>query len=375
MILVNISNQIGAGPRNISLNFIRAAGCSDEAEEFFFIASDDPAIRKELTKNNLNHVVVPTIKSKILKPLRFIYIQLILIYITNTKPFQKALAFGNFFLVGRANKKAVLLHHPYLVDDLLLTRLNKIPRFIEHIKRALFSWTLKRVDSVIVQSEYMKNMFISKYPSYQKRIVVIPNPISDNFKISSPYTASKRKNKFLGKTKYSLLYVSRFYPHKNHAFLLDLANEFIKKELPIEIVVTLDPDIPGAGNFLSEANSKSLPIRNIGEVSQIELTEAYIQADAAIFPSRAETFGNPLVEALQFALPVIVPRKEYALSVLSDAGIYFEEDNINSCIECTLNLFGDEKKYAEFCEIAEKHGKIFPDSRAWFQRMLGTLYD
>lgn len=375
MILINISNQIGAGPRNISLNFIRAAGASPDAKEFLFLTTDDPVVKEVLRTTGVRHVVVPTFKTKVLKPARFFYVQLLLIYLTLANRCQKALAFGNFFLVGRASHKGVLLHHPYLVDDSLLAYLSGIPHFLERVKRALFRWTLTRVHVVIVQSEYMKNMFQTRYPRYGGRVVVIPNPVSDNFKNLPPYTAAKRREAFAGKKQYSMLYASRFYPHKNHAFLLDLARAFAARQAPVEIVVTLDPEIPGAASFLATAAVEGLLIRNLGEVSQAKLAEAYVRADVAIFPSRAETFGNPLVEALQFALPVIVPHKDYALSVLADAGLYFEEDNVNACVEVSLGLMENLEEYAKFCEIAERHGRIFPDSRTWYQLMLGALDD
>ena len=373
MILVNISNQIGAGPKNISLNFIRAAGASGMAKEFLFLATDDPAIKDMLRQAGVRHKIVPIFKHKLLKPVRFFYIQLLLILVTLTNRCEKALAFGNFFLVGRAGRKGVLLHHPYIVDDVLLARLPTVPRFLEHVKRALFRWTLTRVDVVIVQSDYMKDMFQAKYPQYRRKLVVISNPVSDNFKKLPTYTALDRTAAFAEKTSYALIYASRFYPHKNHAFLLGLARAFKARKTPIEIVVTLDPQTPGAADFLAAAEKENLLIRNLGEVSQPELALAYRQADAAIFPSRAETFGNPLVEALQFALPVIVPRKGYALSVLGAAGIYFEEDNAEACVKVSLDLLEDKKAYAAACTTSEARGRIFPDSRTWFQMMIDAL--
>lgn len=375
MILINLSNQIGAGPRNISRNFIRAAGASPDAAEFLFLTTDDPSIREALRGAKVRHVIVPTFKSKLLKPGRFLCIQLLLLYLTLTNRCHRALAFGNVFLVGRARRKAVLLHHPYIVDDELLAKLPRVARVIEHIRRALFRWTLTRVDAVIVQSEYMKEMFHKRYPRYLRELTVIPNPVSDNFKRLTPYTAAARAEAFAGKTRFSMLYASRFYPHKNHAFLLDLAQAYAERQAQIEILVTLDAEIPGAAAFLADAAARKLPIRNLGEVSQAELAEAYVRADAAIFPSRAETFGNPLVEALQFALPVVVPRKGYSLAVLADAGIYFEEGNLADCVESSLGLLEDPQKYARACAVAEQRGRIFPDSHAWFQRMLGVLDD
>lgn len=375
MILINISNQIGAGPRNISLNFIRAAAASPVAKDFLFLTTDDPVIKEVLHTTGIRHVVVPTFRIKVFKPVRFLFVQLLLLYLTLTNRCPKVLAFGNFLLICRATRKGVLLHHPYLVDDVLLARLPCIPRFLERIKRVLFRWTLTQVHVVIVQSECMKDIFRSQYPRYSGKLAVIPNPVSDIFKTLTRYTAAMRIESFTSKSRYSMVYASRFYPHKNHAFLLDLARAFAERQIPIDIIVTLDPKIPGAASFLKKACAENLPIRNLGEVSQAILADTYVQADAAIFPSRSETFGNPLVEALQFALPVIVPNKDYAFSVLSDAGLYYTEDNVDACVELSLGLLENPVKYAAFCEISEKHGRNFPDSRTWSKWMLEALDD
>lgn len=375
MILVNISNQIGAGPRNISLNFIRAAGTLPQAEATRFITNDDPAILAALQDAGIRHSVVPLFTRRALKPLRFFYTQFLLVWLTYTNRFDKALAFGNFFLVGRARRKGVLLHHPYVVDDELLARLSGIAHLLERVKRALFRWTLSRVDVVIVQSDYMRDMFQKKYTHYRRQLVVIPNPVSDNFRITQTTTAAERSAAFGAKTRFSMIYASRFYPHKNHVFLLDVARAFASRGAPVEIVVTLDPAVPGSSDFLSQAEAEGLAIRNLGEISQTDLSHAYINADAAIFPSRAETFGNPLVEALQFALPVVAPRKGYAQAVLGTCGHYYAEDDVEDCIATCLALFEDQPHYAEACSAAQEHGRVFPDANTWCREMFGALDD
>lgn len=375
MILVNISNQIGAGPRNISLNFIRAAGTSPMADEFLFITSDDPAVRSALEEAGLRHRIVPVADGGFRRAIRFPYVQLLLAWLTLNNRCDRILAFGNFLLTGRAQRKGILMHHPYLVDDALLARLPRVPRLLEQVKRALFRWTLTRVDVTIVQSNYMRDLFRRKYPRYKRKLAVIPNPVSGNFEQFTPQTADARCEAFAGKTRYTLIYASRFYPHKNHAFLLDLARAFVAQGAPFEVAVTLDPAIPGAAALLARIEAEGLPIRNLGEVSQPELARAYTEADAAIFPSRAETFGNPLVEALQFALPVIVPDKGYAQAVLGTTGIFYNEDDVQDCLDHCLALVGTPQGYGEACAAAKAQGRAFPDAQTWFNRMVTALDD
>lgn len=369
MILVNLSNQIGAGPRNISLNLIRAARELDNAGQITFLTTNDPAIGEALTQSGASYRIIPLSANPLQKLLRFASIQLLLIRLTFTGKYRAILAFGNFLLVGRARRKAVLMHHPYLVDDALLAKLPRGGRFMEHIKRMLFRWTLMRVDTVIVQSDYMLAMFRQTYPRYSGDVTVIPNPISSTFKTDTPASAESKVQAFQGKSRYAMLYASRFYPHKNHAFLIELARAFARGDVSVDLIVTLDPTIAGASEFLSIGEQENLPIRNIGEVSQQELAREYAKADAAIFPSRAETFGNPLVEAMRFALPVVAPRKGYALAVLGDSGIYYDEDDVEGCAEACSALFADPAGYAKACEAAYRQGQIYPEVPEWAQKM------
>lgn len=373
MLFINISNQIGAGPRNISINLIRALSKLPKQEAITVLATDDPLVKQELWQSNLNYTIVPIYQKPSMKVVRFFYVQLLILWLTINQRCRRALAFGNFFLVGSAARKAVLMHHPYLVDNDLLRQLALGPRILEQVKRLLFRWTLLRVDVVIVQSEYMHEMFRRMYPNYLREVVVIPNPISSNFAGISSAPTHDKATEWASKKTRSLIYASRFYPHKNHVFLVALAREFLARRVAIEIIVTIDPSIPGAHELLTAIANERLPIRNIGEVPQQELINHYRYADAAIFPSRAETFGNPLVEALSMALPVVAPRKGYSLAVLGNSGIYYEEDNLESCVEACRHLFENLDRYKQACDEAYLQGQSFPDISKWCDRMLAAV--
>lgn len=373
MILINLSNQIGAGPRNISLNLIRAAGEAAKPEDVMFLTTDDPAICEAVEASGANFKIVSRQGIFALKFLRFVYVQLLLIWLTASGKFGGLLAFGNFLLVGKARRKAVLMHHPYLVDNALLAQLPQRARFMERVKRALFRWTLTRVDTVIVQSDYMGDMFRAVYPQYRGKLVVIPNPVSDTFNAILPHSSAEKERAITGKAGFTLVYASRFYPHKNHGFLIELARVFAARNIAIRLIVTLDPSIPGVDEFLRTVQEEALPIENIGEVSQTRLADVYQDADAAIFPSRAETFGNPLVEAIRFALPVVAPHKGYALAVLGDSGIYYTEDDAEQCAERCAALFAATDGYAQACRQAYSQGQNFPNSQEWYLKTLAVV--
>lgn len=103
----------------------------------------------------------------------------------------------------------------------------------------------------------------------------------------------------------------------------------------------LELDLPGekwvAGEGPLEASLKRryTDIRWIGVVSQQELAELYSRADVFVFPSKTDTFGLVMVEAMACGLPVAAYPVEGPLDVIGDsrAGV-MHDDLRQACMSC-----------------------------------------
>lgn len=367
MYLVNFSNQIAAGPKNIANNFIRNA--LQSGEKFVFIVPNLPEFLTYSETENCKFIVVDVVPGSIKALLNVFKVNFSLMNSLVKQYEPKAiLAFGNFLFGIKSNqKKVVLLHHPYIVDDRLYGNLGGVAKIAEKIKRYLFGKTVKAVDTVVVQSSYMQKLLNEKLTIDSE---IIFNPISDNFKRES--IANFQAKQELPKVK-ELLYVSRFYAHKNHAFLLKLASEIKEKELPVVINITVDESIAEAAEFIAAIKEQQLPINNLGELPQADLKQYYQDfAFAAIFPSKSETFGNPLIEAMFYDLPVIAPDLDYAHSVLDQAGVIYKEDDVHDCVNQISKLF-DLETYNDTRLASHTRAQLFPDSESWFETYMALL--
>ena len=134
------------------------------------------------------------------------------------------------------------------------------------------------------------------------------------------------------------LYVGRLIPCKNLEFLIERFNENGK---PLTIV--------GKGEL--ETKLKAMAKENIsfaGFVENSKLPEVYKAHDVFILPSRTETWGLVIEEAIYWGLPVITSDRvgcSNEMVIAPKTGIIFELDNIDSVNNAINNIESNYKLY------------------------------
>jgi glycosyltransferase involved in cell wall biosynthesis len=375
--LINLYNQTGAGPKNISLNLIsELSRLKDGRDTYFIIVPNFAEYATLISTQNVRLFKLSKFNSFFTKGLFRVYLELVFIpWLVSRHKIKNILAFGNFLLALVKVPKYVLMHHPYLFDDTLLSELPILSRLSERAKRLVFELTLRNVDVVIVQSPYVREQFQKKWSSYKGNLSIIENPISRSF----PQHSVKEVEELISnrvktlKVEVCLLYVSRFYPHKNHDFLIDLSKRLVAAEIPHKILITIDQKISGANKLLEKISDENLPIFNLGEISQHELDNYYKSSHLFLFPSKSETFGNPLIEAMSYSLPIIVPTLGYAHAAVSNAGIYYQENNVEDCVRKIKALVEDKDSYSSSSLDSYARFGLFPNSKEWLKKYLELL--
>lgn len=374
MFLINFYNQKGAGPKNIALNFINEIieNNSDGKTVFLIPNINDYDFN---STHNVEFIRLPCHNNLIMKALFRVYLELFLIpFLVRKYDINSLLAFGNFLFSPVQCKKIVLLHHPYLVDDKLFKKLGIKAKFAEALKRVAFMLTTKNVHTVVVQSDYMLRQLVAKYPNRSYSTKVIANPISKKIcqLIDDADKLFEMRTLAISKS-IDLIYVSRFYPHKNHRFLVELSRLLNQKKIGHRIMVTVDPSIMEANDFLKTLNESDVSIVNLTELDQSHLIEHYRNAHLFIFPSSAETFGNPLIEAMCYGLPILVPDLEYAHSIVGEAGVYYQEDNVFAAIESIEWLMRDKARYISKSKQSLEHFNHYPTTTEWLEQYLSLI--
>jgi len=276
---------------------------------------------------------------------------------------------ANYSPVILHGKKIVFMRHPYLVENQKTDPFLKGVGFIEFMRRLIFKITLLSSDLIIVQSSYMKKRLTECFGRISK-IAILPNPVSNLMKMEINIDKKKNKKSLI------VLYVSRFYPHKNHWFLLGLVDryrdEFRRKKIKFYITVNSSFKDKDSRIFLNEIDKRGLTgiILNIGEIPNEMLGKYYREARCFFFPSCLETYGNPLVEAMAFGLPVVAPDLSYVHAICNDSCLYYSADDVEDAYKKLTSVLYDDDFYKQISIKGLNRVKKFPSVESWLHQLV-----
>jgi glycosyltransferase involved in cell wall biosynthesis len=144
-----------------------------------------------------------------------------------------------------------------------------------------------------------------------------------------------QQSKVLNTARPIFLYVGRVAIEKN-------VEAFLKLDLPGSKWVA------GEGPQLAELKSRYPEVNYLGVLSQAELAKVYAAADVFVFPSRTDTFGLVLLEALACGLPVAAYPVTGPVDVLADGGAgAMNEDLREACLDALKIDRGHARAWAE----------------------------
>lgn len=253
-------------------------------------------------------------------------------------------------LPGILNKhKLDLVHFPHLnvpmgyrgkfvvtIHDLIMhkfknraatTRLRPVYE-VKHLGyRAVTRWAAKKAIHVIVPSKAVKQEIVDFYSLPSDKITVTYEAADD---ITSKRKGGRKKgevDKVLQKYGVSgmyIMYVGNVYPHKNIETLAKAMSELHQKH-GVKLV------LPSARSIFlqrTEAMMEKHGVRDFvvlpGYVPDDDLAVMYQSAEAYVFPSLAEGFGLPPLEAMAAGLPVVCSDIPVLREVCGSAARYFD---------------------------------------------------
>lgn len=267
------------------------------------------------------------------------------------KPIYYLLWFIKGCNIGKTFKNTEIIHsHGTILSgtlSYLLSKKLKVPFIItEH--QGPFSmtsenfwkknWTkfiMQKADAVLTVSNHLKQEIL-KSEIYPKQIIVTYNPVdTDLFKL---------KTNHINKT---FLFVGRLDNFKGALRCLEAFNIINEKFPDWKFTIIGDgEDYQPILNYLSNKPLLKLKVKLTGQLSKPEIALEMQQSDFLVFPSKHESFGLVITEALSVGLPVIVGNTTAPIEFVDEKnGILVQFDDIIAIATAIENMISNLKKH------------------------------
>jgi glycosyltransferase involved in cell wall biosynthesis len=215
------------------------------------------------------------------------------------------------------------VHNAYLVGLLPTSRFGGWPRARIGIERLVARHFRHRVSRYIVQTPTMATALREFYGAGAAPIDVLPFVPADvaSEPPSTSCPARPGPEAVNATAQWDFIYVSDGAPHKNHKCLFAAWRLLAEWGVRPSLAVTLHPERDAAlrKQLRREVAEHGLRIDDLGLLPHAEMLAAYRRSGALIFPSHAESFGIPLLEAKGAGLPILAPELDYVRDVCEPA--------------------------------------------------------
>ena len=173
--------------------------------------------------------------------------------------------------------------------------------FIEDMTWRFMIWYYDQMDQIYVSSQNSWDELVEKGISSNK-IRLIPRGIDTALFHPSKQGDILTRTYGVDPDAVKFLYVGRVSKEKNLPLLVQAFVNLYRENRRIHLTVV------GDGPWAAEMKQllRDVPVTFTGYLSGEPLVQAYASADAFVFPSTTDTFGNVVLEAQASGLPVIV---------------------------------------------------------------------
>ncbi|MDD5342389.1 MAG: glycosyltransferase family 1 protein [Patescibacteria group bacterium] len=251
--------------------------------------------------------------------------------------------------------------HDLIITHFPTTRATTLGPARYLLKRLGYQWVIssavKRSRKVITVSEYTKRELVSYFRLNPDKVAVTyeaaepfsatPTPAQDvlaKYKINEPY----------------ILYVGNAYPHKNLELLLEAFAELKERfpELKLVLVGRLDyfyGRLKNKSELMGFASRVVFP----GYIPDEDLPGLYQKAMLYVFPSLAEGFGLPPLEAMQYGLPVVASSASCLPEVLGRGAAYFDPKSKHAIVKVLSDLINDSPARDNLRQLGYRQVKTY----------------
>jgi glycosyltransferase involved in cell wall biosynthesis len=251
--------------------------------------------------------------------------------------------FQTFPSFHQKNKSIAFIH------DVLF---NDYPQYFTWKEKLYFlplRWLTQTADRIVVTSGFVaKELIKYNYRKTSGEIDIVPLGISADFKPAAEFDSHLLKQV---KEKFNLpdsfiLFVGRLNARKNIESLLKAIPLLSDKNIKVVIVGGADGKAIHLEKILSDHQLENRVVMT-GVVNSTELPAIYAMAKLFCFPSFAEGFGLPPLEAMAAGVPVVVSGSTSFPEICGDAPVYIDSNNPADIARALDHLLEDPVLYEQ----------------------------
>ena len=237
-------------------------------------------------------------------------------------------------------KKVLTIHDLNPVHEKLRSA-RRLKKYINRLGRYI-----NACDKIVAISQFVAADIVQHFPQARNKITVIYNG-SDQLKVTKGHLPAIKPTA-------EFLFTIGFVAAKKNFHVLPALLKNNKLQLIIAGVLT-----PYTETIIQEAVKYNCADRVIitGPVSDDDRAWYYDNCRAFVFPSLAEGFGLPVIEAMHFGKPVFLSTSTSLPEIGSDKAYYFQNfdaDEMNTVFTNGIRDFETRQRSAEMQEYASR---------------------
>ena len=175
-------------------------------------------------------------------------------------------------------------------------------------------WLVRRMEAVVVSSEFEGRQVRLAYGAPAARILVIPPGVD------APTSIPERS----GRDSVTVLAVGRLSRNKGQLLLVQMIHQLSLERPELKVRLWLAGGDAGDGQAIAQYVSQHRlepMVQVLGYCADSQLADLYRQADIFALPSQVESFGIVFIEAMAYGLPVVAYGVGPVRSILSQGAL------------------------------------------------------
>ena len=332
--LIEASNISAAGPRALMLSLLPALMRSMDEWNITLHLPDTHDFRQLFINDRTQVLYWKTHPNRLNNLFRIKRLYWDIPRIANKLNPDVILTLGDLGALGLHCPNVIFLHNSYFVYSRSEVYNSNWPWLKYKFMTEHFARTLRSAKCVIVQTPIMAQRLASRYSILPHRIVQIPQPVPQHIPPEWGCLSRYEPIQTCGKS-VRLLFLSSYYPHKNHAILPSVANELRRRGLSskVHIFTTLGKEQQKWRSLQKVIDKYPDVITNLGRLSSSDVANALNSSSALFLPTVVESYGLIYLEAMACGIPIITSDRDFARWMCRDMAFYFDPLDAKSIVD------------------------------------------